>query len=353
MSLVENHNIVQIDLDIAGAKRRVKELTQDKHGEWQDLRGNDREMILHQMRTIRMLKARRRNLLSFDHCVMQKASFRDYWTYEFTKEGTVTRRNGKKVAFHTRKSDVLVPVEPIEIPIDPMKVNGFINRRKSYQFFQVMKVDVKFTSNKATNFSPIRCRYAPPSTPAGLNVGKVSFLDQMTKVAASDGKSDGYMSLNMPNCLVKINDVYAPSFENVMLMSQFNEKKVQYDFGRFIFETSNDAPQSIEARVEYKIDFYSMVDYDNIPVISEGGDDNQPGDGDGDDNQPGDGDGDDNQPGDGDGGDGSEDGDGNQPGDGGDGDGSEDGDGGNVPAPRPTVATKSKYSRVKMTRGKK
>lgn len=352
MSLVENHNIVQIDLDIAGAKRRVKELTQDKHGEWQDLRGNDREMILHQMRTIRMLKARRRNLLSFDHCVMQKASFRDYWTYEFTKEGTVTKKNGKKVAFHTRKSDVLVPVEPIEIPIDPMKVNGFVNRRKAYQFFQVMKIDVKFTSNKATNFSPIRCRYAPPSTPDGLNVGKVSFLDQMTKVAASDGKSDGYMSLNMPNCLVKVNGVYAPSFENVMLMSQFNEKKVQYDFGRFIFETSNDAPQSIEARVEYKIDFYSMVDYDNIPVISEGGDDGNDGeDGDGDDpsggDQPGDGDGDGDQPGD------SEDGDGNQPGDGEDGDGDGE-DGGNVPMPKPTAtATKSKYNRVKMMRGKK
>lgn len=272
MSIIENHDIVQIDYDIAAAKERVKKIVKGTTGNWQDLEHEEREKLMHQMRTLRMLKARRNNLLSLDHCILQKSEFRDIWSVDFQKDDDGSSLGSYKFINKLKTKDlkttdtVIYPSKPVSMELNPLLITGFLNRRQAYQFFQVMKISIKFESNSASNFSPIICRYAPPSTPENYSYdNNYTFIMQLTKQSFCNGKNVGYMSLNLPFYMIKQNNKYFPSYTNSLISTQFNPDEITYDFGRFVFESSN--PESIQSVIvtsEWKIDFYSMIDYDNI-----------------------------------------------------------------------------------------
>lgn len=303
-------------MNIQGEKERCKKIIQEKQ-DWQDISGDQREKILSSQRA-QLITADRKNIcLTMDHMILDKKEFKDEWIVNFGKsKGRKCSHGGVKCTVRHR---ILRKAEEgsgeiAVIPIDPMQVNGFINLRSKYQYFQISKVDIRFSSNKSMNFAPILCKYFPPGTPIPEDHDP-NYFAQLTKTAVAKG-GDAYMSLFKPRCNVQFNIgsvnsssktskatwVEMPYMSNTLMRANYDESRFALDYGYFIFVNRSSDPNQILATTEYKIDFYSGIDMNNLPESywgGEGGDDD--GEDGGDDGQGSDGEGEGDGEGDGDG----------------------------------------------------
>ena len=309
MSIVENHDIVQMGLNIQGEKERCKKILEGKN-DWQDASGEQREKVLSSQRA-QLITADRKNIcLSMDHMILDKKEFRDEWIVGFGNT-RARLRSGARYSIKNRflrKADQGGDIRVI--PIDPMQVNGFVNLRNKYQYFQIAKVCLRFTSNKSMNFAPILCKYYPPGTPVPATQDP-NFFAQLTKTSIAKG-GDGYMSLFKPRCNIQFNIgsttspssakwIEMPYMSNVLMRANYDEKRFYYDYGAFVFVNRASDDQQILATVEFKIDFYTGIDMNNLSEGYWGGEDggdDQPSDGEQD---PSDGEGDGDGDGEGDG----------------------------------------------------
>lgn len=280
MSVIEYHDVISMDYDRKAINKRLASYEED----YEELMSSKtkREAYMRDLRKQQILKNRIRNFISMDHIRFDKKNFTTKWLPTFTEED-------KDEEFYF-----------VAIYLRPTDVVGFENIKKYRDYFQVTKIGVVFTSNQASNFAPITAVYIPPRIDESIN--KADCL-QASKVATYCGKEKGFMTINLPECMmvksVGEEKVKFPQIEPGLYCTK--DDKCEYDYGAIVFYTQN-KEQSINAELSWDIDFYAGVDYMNIESgsIPDGGDDDGDGDQDGDGIQDGDGDGD----GDGDDGDG-------------------------------------------------
>ena len=341
MSIVENHDIIQMGINLRDEKRRCAKILENAT-RWQDVPGTTREEIMSSQRAQMITRDRRDNCITMDHVILDKKEFRDEWAIEFGRQryvrNGVAMKNAKKY-FRGEPNGI----RAVYIPINPMEITGFKNMRSIYQYFQMIKVSVKFSSNQSANFSPIFCKYLTPGNIEQLS--NSTYLSQLTKTSITNGR-DGYLSVFKPRAAITIGSSRAgfefrlPFTTSELLECDFDSSMYKFDFGSLVFISRNSQEQSFLATVEYKLDFYSGLDFTGIPwtgiPLPSGGQDWGSDGDDGDDGDDG-----------GDGGDGSGDGDGD-----GDGDGEGDGDGSGSGNPNAGNAKPTgKVTRIRNRRG--
>ena len=276
MSIIENHDIVQMGLNIQAEKERCKKIIGEKN-DWQEIPSDQREKILSSQRA-QLITADRKNIsLTMDHMILDKKEFKDEWVVNFGKtRGRKALRGGVRCAIRNkvlRKADEEVGDISV-VPIDPMQINGFVNLRGKYQYFQIDKVAIRFSTNKSMNFAPILCKYFPPGTPLPKKLDP-NYFAQLSKTALAQG-SEAYMSLFKPRCNVQFNIgsttqaskevwVEMPYMSNTLMRANYDNTRFYMDYGYFIFVNRSTDPNQILASVEYKIDFYSGIDMNNLP----------------------------------------------------------------------------------------
>ena len=129
MSIVENHDIVQMGLNIQAEKERCKKIIGEKN-DWQEMTSDQRERILSSQRA-QLITADRKNIsLTMDHMILDKKEFKDEWVVNFGKtRGRKALRGGIKCIIRNkvlRKADDQVGDISV-VPIDPMQINGFVS----------------------------------------------------------------------------------------------------------------------------------------------------------------------------------------------------------------------------------
>ncbi len=347
MSIVENHDIVQMGINLRDEKRRCAKILENAN-RWQDVPGTTREEIMSSQHAQMITRDRRDNCMCMDHVILDKREFRNEWAIDFgtrtcVKDGVVLKNTRKMF----RKAEGNIKAS--YIPINPMEITGFANMRNIYQYFQMIKVSVKFSSNQSANFSPIFCKYLTPGNTEQLDRNP-EYLAQLTKSAITTG-GNGYLSVIKPRAAITVGNAdkgfefRLPFVTSELLECDFDSKMYKFDFGSLVFISRNQQTQSFLATVEYKVDFYSGLDYTGIPwtgiPLPDGtgnwGDPEDGSDGEGDGGQGGD-----DHPGDG----------GDGEGDGSDGEGDGSGSGSGCGNPSTTSAKPSgKVTRIRNRRG--
>lgn len=268
MSVIEYHDVISMDYDRKAINKRLASYEDS----YEELMSNKtkREAYMRDLRKQQILKNRIRNFLSMDHTRFDKKNFTTKWLPTFNE-------GDKDEEFYF-----------VAIYLRPTDVAGFQNIKKYRDYFQVTKIGVVFTSNQASNFAPITAVYIPPRIDESIN--KADCL-QASKVATYCGKDKGFMTINLPECMmvksVGQEKVKFPQIEPGLYCTK--DDKCEFDYGAIVFYTQN-KDQSINAELSWDIDFYAGVDYMNIEdgSIPDGGDDDG-GDGDGEDGGDGDG----------------------------------------------------------------
>ena len=76
MSIIENHDIVQMGLNIQAEKERCKKIIGEKN-DWQEIPSDQREKLLSSQRA-QLITADRKNIsLTMDHMILDKKEFKD------------------------------------------------------------------------------------------------------------------------------------------------------------------------------------------------------------------------------------------------------------------------------------
>lgn len=266
MSVVEFHDFLRIHADAGSIGKRIHErYKKDNYGNFM----NDRESRKEQVSDIRhkhILEERINNLVSLDHFILDKREFGETWVFRFDELGLNRDAGMYFNAFH----------------LIPDKVAGYVNNKKYNDFFQVTKIRVYFTSNAASNFAPINVVYIPP----GIELSEITtdMCLQANKVATFNGKELGYMSINLPECMIEFvhNDVDEEG-EKIKVIDQaipmiqpglnsVHRKNVQFDYGHLVFYSQN-YEQSVNFDMYWDIDFYSGIDRMNIEEECDAGED--------------------------------------------------------------------------------
>lgn len=263
MAVVEYHDFLRIHADAGSIGKRIHErYNKDNYGNFM----NDSELRKDQVSDIRhkhILEERIDNLVSLDHFILDKREFGETWVFNF-EETTDDEKAG--MFFNL-------------FPLIPNKVTGFENNKKYNDFFQVTKIRVYFTSNAASNFAPINVVYIPP----GIKANDITpdMCLQANKVATYNGHHLGYMSLNLPECMIEyghkdeneftVDDsipVIRPSLNSIHYSSSTVQREVQYNYGYLVFYSQN-YEQSVNFDMYWDIDFYSGIDRMNISEIEQ------------------------------------------------------------------------------------
>ena len=146
--------------------------------------------------------------------------------------------------------------------LNPYDAYGFENIAKYNDYFRVTKLSVHFASNADSNFAPIILKYIPPTIGREITP---QICMQATKTATS--KDGAYMSLIMPDCLIRMNnedgeeEAIIPCLNRELLC--LNVDGYKFDYGTFVFYTRNPA-QKVTFTLFWEIDYYSGVNYINI-----------------------------------------------------------------------------------------
>lgn len=266
MSIVENHDIVQMGINLRDEKRRCAKILENAT-RWQDVPGTTREQIMSSQHAQMITRDRRDNCMCMDHIILDKREFRGEWAIDFdertcVRDGVLLKKSRKM--FHKAAGNI----QAVYIPLDPMEITGFVNMRTIYQYFQMIKISVKFSSNQSANFSPIFCKYLTPGNTEQLK--NKEFLAQLTKSAITTG-GNGYLSVIKPRAAITVGsadkgfEFRLPFVTSELLECDFDPKMYKFDFGSLVFISRNQQTQSFLATVEYKLDFYSGLDYTGIP----------------------------------------------------------------------------------------
>lgn len=204
--------------------------------------------------------------LSVDHQKYVSCDFLDAWSGDISSSGVKMARRGMR----SEEEEVSENRFSV-IPLTPAEMTTFVNMKNRYMYFKINKISATFVSNSAMNLTPITCKYLPP---LGREAEEEE-IDQITKFAESYGTTEGYISIHNPFYLLEnvnsegeVTSVNPILYDNMMLCNY--SKSIKPDYGMLIFECKNmlkeNSVQTFLVRVTYNIDFYSGIDYDNIPV---------------------------------------------------------------------------------------
>lgn len=202
--------------------------------------------------------------LSVDHQKYVSCDFVDAWSGDISSSGLQMARRGMRSEEDAGNKYSVISLTPAEM-------TTFVNMKGRYMYFKINKISATFVSNSAMNLTPITCKYLPP---LGREESETE-IDQITKFAESYGTTEGYISVHNPFYLLKnvdkngkVTSVNPVLYDNMMLCNY--SKSVRPDYGKLIFECKNvlqeNSVQTFLVRVTYNIDFYSGIDYDNIPI---------------------------------------------------------------------------------------
>ena len=245
MAFVENHDIIGYVLKADKMKKDMIESTDGKYVK----DGKVKEQAVHDIKKKSILDDRIENLVKHDHSLFEKRCFSD--EYEFSFE------------------DLLEPGEEYnggllfnKFRLNPYDAYGFENIAKYNDYFRVTKLSVHFASNADSNFAPIILKYIPPTVGREITP---QICMQATKTATS--KDGAYMSLIMPDCLIRMNnedgeeEAIIPCLNRELLC--LNVDGYKFDYGTFVFYTRNPA-QKVTFTLFWEIDYYSGINYINI-----------------------------------------------------------------------------------------
>ena len=245
MAFVENHDIIGYVLKADKMKKDMIESTDGKYVKDSKVK----EQAIHDIKKKSILDDRIENLVKHDHSLFEKRCFSD--EYEFSFE------------------DLLEPDEEYnggllfnKFRLNPYDAYGFENIAKYNDYFRVTKLSVHFASNADSNFAPIILKYIPPTVGREITP---QICMQATKTATS--KDGAYMSLIMPDCLIRMNnengeeEAIIPCLNRELLC--LNVDGYKFDYGTFVFYTRNPA-QKVTFTLFWEIDYYSGVNYINI-----------------------------------------------------------------------------------------
>ena len=277
MSIIDRHDIIQTSIMLQDNKSTMNKIEADKKSA-QDMTEQEKEKILDCLHVCERNATRQKAAISVSHQILRKYKSRDQWAGEIknTNGGSYLKCVNRNInaIFDPAPVNPDDPQKPgvpdsITLPINPMLLSGFVSLRSKYQYFKINKINVRFVSNSANNLSPIICRYLPPSEfPETIEV------DKITKFAESVGPNPGRIEITCPPFLkkdivsgaeegdettnVEYND---PILYTNRCLTMYNDKKIELDYGSFIFEARNvTAAQNFIATVTYEIDFWSGVD---------------------------------------------------------------------------------------------
>ena len=223
MAFIENHDIIGYLLKEDKMKKDMIESTDGKYVK----DGKVKEQAIHDIKKKSILDDRIENLVKHDHSLFEKRCFSD--EYEFSFE------------------DLLEPDEEYnggllfnKFRLNPYDAYGFENIAKYNDYFRVTKLSVHFASNADSNFAPIILKYIPPTVGREITP---QICMQATKTATS--KDGAYMSLIMPDCLIRMNnengeeEAIIPCLNKELLC--LNVDGYKFDYGTFVFYTRNPA----------------------------------------------------------------------------------------------------------------
>ena len=245
MAVVEFHDLCKYDLDSKIIAKRLSKQVGEEGMEKLVHDSKGRQNYVADIRKQAIIKNRVKNLMSLDHCIFDKRNFGETWVFKFNELEGINEEDGLYFnAFH----------------LNPTDVTGFINYKDLNDFFQVTKISVYFTSNAASNFAPINVVYIPP----GIKVEDITpnMCLQANKVATYNGKELGYMSLILPKCLMHSNGTVNPHCYSGLY--SLKTEGTEFDYGTLVFYSQN-FEQSVNFDMYWDIDFYSCIDYMNIP----------------------------------------------------------------------------------------
>lgn len=260
MSVVEYHDLVRMHADAGSIGKRIHErYLKDNDGQFMSDKKNRMDQVS-DIKHKHIIEERIKNLVSLDHFMLDRREFGETWVFSFDDLG-LDKNSG--MYFNLFK-------------LVPDSVTGYENYKKYNDYFQVTKIRVYFTSNAASNFAPINVVYIPP----GIDQEEITpeLCLQANKVATYNGRDLGYMSINLPECMIefvhdeeKIVDeeiVNKKVIDQAIAMIQpglnvIGRKNIQFDYGYLVFYSQN-YEQSVNFDMYWDIDFYSGIDRMNI-----------------------------------------------------------------------------------------
>ena len=106
MSIVENHDIIQMGINMRDEKKRCAKILENA-SRWQDVPGETRGEVLSSQHAQLITRDRRDNCMRMDHVILDKREFRDEWAIDFeTKtriKNGIRQKNSRK--FFSRRDD--------------------------------------------------------------------------------------------------------------------------------------------------------------------------------------------------------------------------------------------------------
>lgn len=272
MTVVKQNDIIKTAMILEDEMCKINEFLKGKLAPG-DLTQQEKNTVCKLYRDKIKNELRNEYNLCVDHQKMARYDFNDTWAGEVQPDTTT----GTRIRlFNTKRQEASTADYYHEIELLPENITGFVNLRKKYQFFHINKISVHFVANSANNLTPIICKYLPPmsSEPTGAEI------DQITKYAQSVGQIEGYMSVHSPYYLVqtyqvddngkvstKIDSTFPVMYNQILKTDYENLYKINY--GKFLFECKNilgENAQNFIVRVNYEVDFYTGIDYDNVEV---------------------------------------------------------------------------------------
>lgn len=265
MSILKENDTMHTALRLENETADIKELLHGKQSPGQ-LSQKEKDSVSKLFRDRFKNRTRLLYNLSVDHQKYVSCDFLDAWSGDISSSGVKMARRGMR----SEEEEVSENRFSV-IPLTPAEMTTFVNMKNRYMYFKINKISATFVSNSAMNLTPITCKYLPP---LGREAEEEE-IDQITKFAESYGTTEGYISIHNPFYLLenvnsegKVTSVNPILYDNMMLCDY--SKSIKPDYGMLIFECKNmlkeNSVQTFLVRVTYNIDFYSGIDYDNIPV---------------------------------------------------------------------------------------
>lgn len=265
MSILKENDTMHTALRLENETADIKELLHGKQSPGQ-LSQKEKDSVSKLFRDRFKNRTRLLYNLSVDHQKYVSCDFLDAWSGDISSSGVKMARRGMR----SEEEEVSENRFSV-IPLTPAEMTTFVNMKNRYMYFKINKISATFVSNSAMNLTPITCKYLPP---LGREAEEEE-IDQITKFAESYGTTEGYISIHNPFYLLEnvnsegvVTSVNPILYDNMMLCDY--SKSIKPDYGMLIFECKNmlkeNSVQTFLVRVTYNIDFYSGIDYDNIPV---------------------------------------------------------------------------------------